>query len=217
MWRRLVIEFNNRTKRLAISLFRQFNPGPIANGGKEINSIAYQLFRNRSCMLSSRQRYNQRDIDNLFIQGRFLIPMMRADTIAMITRKNDNCILPKSVVINRINNLAYFLINLFHKAVIYIPVSSPVFNGIIYGRVYIEITSFLKLYDSRIVWFFAKLTGIPGQSRRSGSSIFPYGRFCLRAYSQILCGLSNEATKKKGLSCFCDKKSEHASAKPTSE
>ena len=157
MWRRLVIGFNNRTKRLAISLFRQFNPGPIANGGKEINSIAYQLFRNRSCMLSSRQRYNQRDIDNLFIQGRFLIPMMRADTIAMITRKNDNCILPKSVVINRINNLAYFLINLFHKAVIYIPVSSPVFNGIIYGRVYIEITSFLKLYDSRIVWVFCKI------------------------------------------------------------
>ena len=157
MWRRLVIGFNSRTKRLAISLFRQFNPGPIANGGKEINSIAYQLFRNRSGMLSSRQRYNQRDIDNLFIQGRFLIPMMRADTIAMITRKNDNCILPKSVVINRINNLAYFLINLFHKAVIYIPVSSPVFNGIIYGRVYIEITSFLKLYDSRIVWVFSEI------------------------------------------------------------
>lgn len=54
MWRRQVIGFNNRTKRPAICLFRQFNPGPIANGGKEINSIAYQLLRNRSCMLSSR-------------------------------------------------------------------------------------------------------------------------------------------------------------------
>ena len=86
-----------------------------------------------------------------------MIPMMRADTIAMITRKNDNRILPKSVIVNRINNLAYFLINLFHKAVIYIPVSSPVFNGIIYGRVYIEITSFLKLYDSRIIWIFSEI------------------------------------------------------------
>ena len=138
------------------------NPRPVTNRSEKIHPASYKLHSGLAGMFLPGKDDNQRNIHYLLIKRRFLVPVMCTDSVPMVTGENDKAVFPQGVVINGLDDLAYFSIHLFDEPVINITVVPPVLVGKTHGRICGIVGS---LFIEKHVGIIGIAFKIPGQRR----------------------------------------------------